>query len=161
MDVVLVLKCTKCDQKKDSNLFYNRKDRAKGKQSICVDCQSKRYKMYRLKNTKKLGANFQKWKQKNPKRMKELISIRDKKRDKEFREILLSHKNSPCMDCKIQYPSYAMDFDHRDPSEKLFNVSQINKASSSIKLLEEIAKCDLVCANCHRIRTHNRKVSKT
>lgn len=72
--------------------------------------------------------------------------------------IIHAAKNRPCMDCGIQYPPYVMDLDHRDPGQKLFTVAQI-RAGSSEKLLAEIAKCDVVCANCHRIRTFGPKVS--
>jgi hypothetical protein len=47
-----------------------------------------------------------------------------------------------------------MDFDHKPGFEKVKNVSQAN----TFAMVEsEMAKCDLVCANCHRIRTWNRK----
>lgn len=65
-------------------------------------------------------------------------------------------KTGPCADCGIVYPHYVMDFDHLDGAEKLHNVSNL-MASSLEKLIEEIQKCDLVCANCHRARTWNRQ----
>jgi hypothetical protein len=48
-----------------------------------------------------------------------------------------------------------MDFDHRDPSQKEFNLGSeaIREMYSLEKLQAEIDKCDIVCANCHRIRT--------
>lgn len=56
------------------------------------------------------------------------------------------------MDCGVHYPSYVMDFDHRDPSTKKGGVGKfVSVGWKSLK--EEIAKCDLVCANCHRERT--------
>lgn len=64
----------------------------------------------------------------------------------------------PCMDCSRYYPAECMDFDHRDNEEKLFDISK--RAYSGCKwesIVAEIAKCDLVCANCHRIRTKQRK----
>lgn len=45
-----------------------------------------------------------------------------------------------------------MDLDHRDPQQKIFELSK-QKACSVKRLLVEIAKCDVVCANCHRERT--------
>ena len=64
-------------------------------------------------------------------------------------------KAKPCMDCGNSYPTECMDFDHRDGNNKSFNVSNSTHLSEEV-LLEEIAKCDLVCANCHRIRTRKR-----
>lgn len=55
------------------------------------------------------------------------------------------------MDCGGTFPPECMDFDHVR-GEKSFNVGE-NFYISESKLLAEVAKCDLVCANCHRIRT--------
>lgn len=63
---------------------------------------------------------------------------------------------SPCMDCDVSYPPYVMDFDHRPGVDKKFNISDYRNVSSVKALLDEIEKCDLVCANCHRIRTFTR-----
>lgn len=60
------------------------------------------------------------------------------------------------MDCKKRYPVYVMDFDHRDSTEKLLNISKVHQHGIQ-KLLSEIKKCDVVCSNCHRERTHQRK----
>lgn len=63
----------------------------------------------------------------------------------------------PCADCKDFYPSFVMGFDHRDGDQKTGIISQLMNRLSWRQLLEEIAKCDLVCANCHRIRTFMRR----
>ena len=64
---------------------------------------------------------------------------------------------TPCADCKVQYPSYVMDFDHVT-GDKCFNVSEM--LSHSIEAVNiESAKCEIVCSNCHRQRTHTRKSS--
>lgn len=71
-----------------------------------------------------------------------------------FRRVIDETKAAtPCMDCGIQYPSYVMDFDHRPGEAKIGEVSQLMYFSSIEKLMEEIAKCDIVCSNCHRHRT--------
>ena len=67
------------------------------------------------------------------------------------------HKAKPCMDCGGTFPTECMDFDHRDGLDKSFNVSNSTHLSEEV-LLEEIAKCDVVCANCHRTRTKNRRL---
>lgn len=69
-------------------------------------------------------------------------------------EFLWKLKEKPCADCHISYHPSAMDFDHVH-GIKLFNIgSSINLSED--KLLNEIAKCDLVCANCHRKRGYMR-----
>lgn len=60
-------------------------------------------------------------------------------------------KNIPCLDCGGTFPSECMDFDHVR-GEKKFTLRN-GMTRSKQTLLEEIAKCDIVCANCHRIRT--------
>lgn len=70
------------------------------------------------------------------------------------RQWVASFKNRPCEDCGIKYPSYVMDFHHRNPDSKSFNIGRDLYRHSRKKVLDEIKKCDLLCANCHRIREH-------
>ena len=82
------------------------------------------------------------------------------KRD-ELREIIRAAKEVPCADCGGQYPYYVMDFDHRAEGEKVIEVAQIVALNwNKNRLLAEIEKCDIVCSNCHRIRTHERGQNK-
>jgi hypothetical protein len=66
-------------------------------------------------------------------------------------------KDKPCMDCGIKYPSYVMQFDHRPGEKKLFSISSSSLNYNIEKIKLEITKCDVVCANCHWQRTHDRK----
>lgn len=65
-------------------------------------------------------------------------------------------KNGPCMDCRVSYPPYVMDFDHRGDDLKVMKISTLVTKGNLSALLAEMAKCDLVCSNCHRERTHRR-----
>lgn len=67
-----------------------------------------------------------------------------------------SFKEKPCMDCGGIYDTECMDFDHREGETKAFNVGTARNLSKR-RVMEEIAKCDLVCANCHRLRTKTRR----
>ena len=70
------------------------------------------------------------------------------------REMLREWRTVPCTDCGETYEPHQMDFDHRDPNTKLFNLTAGRVAlMSTAKLREEASKCDVVCANCHRVRT--------
>ncbi len=69
------------------------------------------------------------------------------------REFIREQKRKPCADCGVEYPYYVMDFDHRDPNEKSFTIATYGYRVSEVKLLAELAKCDVVCANCHRERS--------
>ncbi len=70
------------------------------------------------------------------------------------RKILEELKSVPCSDCGNKYPVYVMDFHHREGEEKIRGVSHMTSVSAIIK---EAQKCDVVCANCHRIRTWKEK----
>ncbi len=67
-------------------------------------------------------------------------------------------KARPCQDCGGRYPVCCMDFDHRGGTLKAYNVGSMFAHHYSRELIEdEVAKCDLVCANCHRVRTRDRR----
>jgi hypothetical protein len=127
--------CNLCETNKSIEDFNKKVD---GYQSNCVICTRKQSKIHYENNKNKY---FDKNKKRNIKLKNEIDEL----------------KNIPCMDCKNKFPSYVMDFDHK--YDKRFNISQGYKAKSREKLLEEINKCDVVCANCHRIRTHLRSMN--
>ena len=70
--------------------------------------------------------------------------------------IIQEAKNLPCTDCGGRFPSYVMDFDHRPGVTKVAILSRMHKTHGKAAILAEIEKCDVVCANCHRIRTFSR-----
>lgn len=76
----------------------------------------------------------------------------------ELRDFIRSFKNKPCADCKNIFEWYIMEFDHIR-GEKLFNVTSLPQFGSKKRILEEIEKCDIICANCHKIRTYNRLIT--
>ena len=85
-------------------------------------------------------------------RQREIERVR--KRQAATTEFLRRLREVPCADCGGRFASNQMDFDHRDPSQKTFALSAGRAAlKSRAQLLEEAAKCDVVCANCHRLRT--------
>jgi hypothetical protein len=59
--------------------------------------------------------------------------------------------NSGCAKCGFKKCSEALEFHHKNPKEKLFNISTgcLTRYSWG-KIIEEISKCDILCANCHR-----------
>ena len=83
------------------------------------------------------------------------------KRNVRYRKELSSYvndikENTPYSDCHKVYPYYVMDFDHLDGHIKDGMVSFFAKTGRIEAMKKEIAKCEVVCSNCHRIRTHNR-----
>lgn len=72
---------------------------------------------------------------------------------RERRRVSDEAKSVPCADCHQTFPIICMDFDHVR-GEKIGNVADMVKSNKPLALIvAEIAKCDVVCANCHRIRT--------
>lgn len=62
-------------------------------------------------------------------------------------------KQHPCIECGEDNP-VCLEFDHREPDDKCCNISNlVNKLASFKRLDEEIAKCDVLCSNCHKKRT--------
>ena len=80
------------------------------------------------------------------------------KRRKILRDIVLVAKQGiSCADCKGDFPYYVMEFDHVR-GEKLGAIAVMVHIPVAQDVLEkEIAKCELVCANCHRERTFKRQ----
>lgn len=62
-----------------------------------------------------------------------------------------------CADCGYRENAVALDFDHLPGTEKKYRVACMAGVSRAL-IDAEIAKCEVVCANCHRIRTANRLI---
>jgi hypothetical protein len=77
-------------------------------------------------------------------------------RQKQNKEIIEQAKSCPCADCDGEFSSWQKDFDHVK-GEKAERVGYIAMSRSTEALLAEIAKCEVVCAVCHRIRTFSKK----
>lgn len=71
------------------------------------------------------------------------------------RNLIANFKNRPCMDCQGWFEPVQMDFDHRPGEIKLFGLGA-NYCLKWETVIKEIKKCDVVCANCHRLRTYRR-----
>ena len=72
------------------------------------------------------------------------------------KEWLNGLKGNICQRCKLEWPSYVLEFHHRDPSEKEFILAKLYSRSKE-RILEEIKKCDVLCSNCHKIVEHENK----
>lgn len=64
----------------------------------------------------------------------------------------VEYMGNKCFDCNTSFPLPAYDFHHLDPKEKEGNPSHFINKRSDIRWKEELSKCVLLCANCHRIR---------
>lgn len=60
-----------------------------------------------------------------------------------------------CERCGFSHPA-ALDFHHRDPKQKVMGIAQmVNQDYSRETILAEIEKCEVICANCHRIEHYH------
>lgn len=135
--------CNKCGFEKPFSEFNKKTASKDGHVSLCKD------------HTR---ANVNAWFKRNAE--SERIRLKAKKTANviESKQFIMDAKSKPCADCGESYPYYVMDFDHLPGQQKLFNISDANRSRQTPrgKLLAEIAKCEVVCSNCHRERTFNR-----
>jgi hypothetical protein len=113
---------------------------------------------WRKANPKEALARKRKWRLKNHSKVRAVEKLQEAGIRRRNKAALEESKNRPCMDCHKNYPAYVMDLDHVR-GEKLTAVGHIGPCSLK-KLLDEIAKCDVVCSNCHRERTYLRRTVK-
>jgi hypothetical protein len=131
-----VKRCARCGQTKPHSEFH-RSNRGDGFQVWCKACR----KIYDRQYCQRYKGRWQR--QKNEFKRQKRQWLRDMKTDK------------PCADCGRIFAPEAMEWDHRPGTVKLFEISLMAGRSRKL-ILEEIAKCDLVCANDHAIRTRAR-----
>lgn len=124
----------------DESFAWRKKDLLRHK--ICRACQKVRQRTWYEANRAQHIANAS------------AISTAARQRQ---RELLASIKARPCVDCDRQYPPHVMQFDHL--GDKHFTISKMIGVYSDARLLAEVAKCEVVCANCHCERTHWRRSS--
>lgn len=79
---------------------------------------------------------------------KSVIRIRETRIKK--KKMLIDYKGGKCIKCGYNKCASALEFHHLNPNEKefAFSASGLNRKDSILK--EEVDKCILVCANCHR-----------
>lgn len=122
-------------------------------------------KEYYQANRARYIASSAKWRQANPERYLELarvyrvrdrgkINARAYEHGRLRKEAAVQYKGGVCKDCGKMPHLAAMEFHHIDPATKEWPPAQIIKTDWELAKAE-LDKCDLLCANCHRIR-HSR-----
>eukprot|EP00919_Chromeraceae_sp_WS-2016_P003063 GHVR01007452.1.p1 GENE.GHVR01007452.1~~GHVR01007452.1.p1 ORF type:complete len:147 (+),score=16.92 GHVR01007452.1:994-1434(+) len=128
--------CTDCKIEKEYSFFNKNKARKDGLSHVCRECGKRRSKNAYSKYTEKA----------------KIRRLRNRQVKIEFLRNIKS--NSSCVDCGNEDPR-VLDFDHRELDGKEFNVGTMAFEGYSIdRIKKEMAKCDVRCSNCHRIRTH-------
>ncbi len=127
-----------CKEEKTEDSFAWRKKNVK-RMDYCKECKT---------------AYNKQWYQINKDDHKKRVIENNKEYRSIRRSVINDLKNVPCADCGNFYPPYVMDFDHL--GDKEFNISKTGMGVSFDRLMKEVQKCDVVCSNCHRERTHQR-----
>lgn len=128
--------CTKCKIDKDFNEFPKRASSKDGRTSWCKLCYSKHARDKYQSDPAERAR-----KERNKARIVEANR-------KALWDYLSTHQ---CVDCGNSDPR-VLEFDHRDELTKSHNVTELWNYSWA-RMMKEIEKCDVRCANCHRIRT--------
>lgn len=136
-------RCPKCEETKPTEAFGKRKDgRLKG---CCLVCSAAYGREHYREN-------------RNDYRRKNLANGR-KSRER-ARDAMRQAKRRPCADCGVEYPPHVMQFDHIGDG-KVSDIAALASSGVSVEtLMVEIAKCEVVCANCHADRTYRRREEK-
>jgi len=113
----------------------------KGTGRVCKACQKMRCRKW----TKENGV------------ARRAATLRAKEETREKKAQLVEYKGGQCLDCSGVFPTCCYHFDHRDPLQKSAGIAQMmHRPIEEIK--QEADKCDLVCANCHAIRTYGNEL---
>jgi hypothetical protein len=128
--------CTKCEVEKSLEEFPWKNKKAGKKATICKACQRAYAKQHHLNNKQYYVEKAKVAKEKSLAINREYI-----------KNYLEKHY---CVDCG-EDDYVVLEFDHQ--RDKLGNISQMVFGTSLAKLKKEVAKCEVVCANCHKRRT--------
>lgn len=138
--------CVKCWVPKPLSDFNGRGKRGPWLQPYCKPCESEKSQKWHAQRTpeEKKASNKKSYQKKK-------LAIA------EIYKVINEVKSGPCTDCGGRFHPVAMDFDHVE-GDKIDSIAwMIHRRSASLEeVLAEIEKCQLVCSNCHRVRTFRR-----
>ncbi len=143
--------CKDCGEETTQRRFATYRTR-KGelrRRHVCWDCRGK----YQRDNAEKQKE----WRHEYNKRNKTKRDRDQAARRQIAKDYINIVKDVPCADCGNKFPPVAMDFDHIR-GHKVKSIASFVSGAYKLDLIkEEIAKCEVVCACCHRIRTAKQK----
>ncbi len=171
--------CCVCMEEKSLSEYYLRKDTngAMKHRYNCKVCHSEieakrralpavkerarvRAKEWYAKNREYALARGKEYQRKHPEIGRRSHAKYDAKKTRVRDWLIKTYGGVPCMDCDGVFQWCAMDFDHRPGEGKEFGIGVISGLKATperlAKAQKEISKCDLICSNCHRVRTVER-----
>lgn len=136
-------RCYRCREEKPEGEFYWKNKQRTVRSACCKPCQKKLSAGNYARHRTRYVADARK---------RNLAQV------ERLRAVMQAEKDCPCADCGGKYPYWVMQFDHVRGS-KVREVSNLVTRAVSVRALRaEIAKCEVVCANCHANRTHLRRL---
>lgn len=135
-----VKQCSACRVMKSIDQFAFRNKTTGTRNSLCKPCHQQYTNDHYARNRRR--------------RITQIAASNDKRREFYNQRIRAIKQASGCVDCGERDP-VVLDFDHL--RDKEFDISQSPARYSWDRIEAEIQKCEVVCANCHRRRTHTRR----
>lgn len=130
-------RCARCGQDKPDVLFHNSRT---GQFSYCADCRRAYDREYYAQ------------------RGRDARRARQRQRQTSVRNWLASLKeDASCADCGGVFPDWVLHWDHLPGHTKVDAISNLARYARRDRVLIELEKCELVCANCHVLRTIARR----
>lgn len=135
--------CTVCGEAKTNQDFFYQNKRAEKLHSQCKACYVIKRRMIWRDHYHKYGSKY-----------RERAVERNRRIKNKLRKLMLEYlENRSCEKCGMS-DLRVLEFDHIDPTTKSFSIAgAITSTRSWGKILIEIDKCQILCANCHKIKT--------
>lgn len=136
-------RCLRCQEWKDKEAFAWENERLGQRQKYCRDCMRDFNRASRTRKKQGLIPAKAESHQRRRETLRRYIW-----------DYLATH---PCVDCGERDP-VVLEFDHVNPALKAGNVADLVARGVALETLQaEIAKCEVCCVNCHRIKTHTER----
>jgi hypothetical protein len=133
----------KCRERFPYNLNIEGKQRSLANRKFCLTCSP--FKSYNRRDLTKLLPSGSK----RENHLNQMV-VAQRRRRKECMERAIAYLGGRCSVCGYSRCMRALEFHHRNPGEKSFGISSNVSNRTWEKLVEELDKCILLCANCHR-----------
>lgn|SRR3990167_8159070 len=135
--------CSKCNERKSFTDFYVKDSKANRLHAQCKLCYKEHRKTYYIQHYEKNQESYR----------KRAIKFRTKVKDEYRNNLQKFLEDKFCVDCG-ETDKVVFELDHIDPKLKSFSISQaVRLGHRWDKVLEELQKCQVLCANCHKRRT--------
>jgi hypothetical protein len=134
--------CSKCHFPKKNTEFARNRSKTGSRQSYCRKCKRSYDAAYYKINHKRMRA--------------QITAAKALKIEEARKKVLEYLRRNPCVDCGESDP-IVLDFDHVRGEKVAYVATMIKDGLVWSRIEEEIAKCDIRCANCHRRKTAKQK----